>query len=239
MSIIQWFIMGIILAAELALIYPFVKSMIPQKTNRSLALKMVCSTAFLSLGVLARIFTNTDSIYSLVIIIALCLAWLGDFLLGLNGSKVYFVVGGFFFLLTHFCFITAFTYQSQTDAKKEVLGIFEILFSAALLVAFEIYNRSKKISLGKLHIPVLIYGLILTIMLAKSFLFSMTLFESGNFSAAVLVLLGAILFFVSDFTLTYTILEEKRKTDVKYKFINSLSYFLGQSLIALSIIAVK
>lgn len=237
MKFTEYLIMAAIFVLEMSLIYPFVKSMIPQKTNRSLFLKMVCSTSFLAIGILARVFTHTQSVYSLVIIIALCLAWVGDLLLGLNGSKVFFVVGGFFFLMTHFCYITAFS--TKTLPSAHILSVFDVVFSVCLLILFELYNRKKKISLGKLHIPVLIYGLILTIMLAKSLVLSKTLFETGAYTAAISVLLGATLFFVSDFTLTYTILEEKRKTDVKYKFINSLSYFLGQSLIAFSIIAIK
>lgn len=238
--IVEYLILLFIFAAEMSLIYPFVKSMIPQKTNKSLLIKMICSTAFLSIGILSKIFAHDHSVYAMLIVVALCLSWLGDLLLAVNGSKVYFVVGGFFFLLTHFCYILAFTFQSWKTARtKDAVGIFEIVFSVALLILFEIYNKKKRITLGKLHIPVLVYGLILTTMLAKSFLFSKTIFAGGETLAAVSVLLGAVLFFISDFTLTYTILEEKRKTDVKYKFINSLSYFFGQSLIAFSVMLIK
>lgn len=237
MNVFECLILTALFATQMGLIYPFVKSMIPQKTNKSLLLKMICSTSFLAIGILAKVFTHNQSVYSLVIIIALCLAWIGDLLLGLNGSKAFFVIGGFFFLLTHFCYITAFSLQASNSAH--VLSVFEIVFSVCLLILFEAYNKKKNISLGKLHIPVLIYGLILTTMLAKSFVFSKSLFMSGSVAAALSVLFGAVLFFISDFTLTYTILEEKRKTDVRYKFINSLSYFLGQTLIAFSIFAIK
>ncbi|MBQ7580238.1 MAG: lysoplasmalogenase [Clostridia bacterium] len=236
----KYLFLFIIFAVEMSLVYPFVKSMIPQKTNKSLLIKMICSTAFLSIGVLAKVFSENHGLYALLIVTALFLAWIGDLLLGLNGSKAYFVIGGFFFLLTHLCFIAAFTYKSwQAFDEKHALGVFEILFSVVMLILFEIYNRKKKISLGKMHIPVLVYGLILTVMLAKSFVFSKSLFMNGETNAAILVLFGALFFFISDFTLTYTILEEKRKTDVKYKFINSFSYFLGQSLMAFSILYIK
>lgn len=240
MNIFEIVLIAIVFIAQMALIYPFVKSMIPQKTNKSLAIKMICSTSFLAIGILAKLLSNSSGIYSLLIVAALCLAWVGDLLLGLNGSKIYFIIGGVFFLLTHFCYITAFTYSCQKDLSPgHAIGVFEIVFSLVLLALFEIYNKKKKISLGKLHMPVLIYGLILTIMLSKAIIFSQSLFSQKQPFAALIILFGAILFFVSDFTLTYTILEEKRKQDVRYKFINSLSYFLGQSLIAFSIILIK
>ena len=241
MALLSYSLIAVLFSLQIALIYPFAKSMIPQKTNFSLLLKMICSTSFLLIGLLARTVSHSTGVYPMLIIIGLCLSWIGDLLLGLNGSKVFFVVGGFFFLLTHFCYIAAFSYDSfKTSPEKNVIGIFDILFCLILVLFFEIYNRKKKIDLGKLRIPALVYALILTTMLAKAIGFSKQLFLLSNDRVtALLVLFGAILFFVSDFTLTYTILEEKRKADVKYKFINSLSYFLAQTLIALSIMTIK
>ena len=236
MTVFSCILIGILCVAELSLIYPFVKSMIPQKTNKSLLMKMICSTSFLLIGLLAEGLSHSGGMYSKIIIVGL---WVGDLLLGLNGSSGLFVTGGVFFLLTHFCYITAFSYNSFITTGGRVIGAFETVFSLTLLLLFELYNRKKKISLGKLHIPVLIYGLILTTMLAKSLVFSKDLIAASNYIPAVLVFFGAFFFFVSDFTLTYTILDEKRKNDVKYKFINSLSYFGGQTLIALSIIVIK
>ena len=234
---------AVLCIVELSLIYPFVKSMIPQKTAKSLLLKMICSTSFLLIGFLTTYSLNVYSLvskYPYIILTGLCLSWAGDLLLGLNGSKVWFITGGVFFLLTHFCYITAFSYVSLAFFERDgALGLFEICFCLILVLLFEIYNRKKGIKLGKLHIPVLIYALVLTTMLSKSIVLAKDLLSGGEYCPAALIFSGALLFFISDFTLTYTILEEKRKTDIKYKFINSLSYFAGQTLIALSIIFIK
>lgn len=240
MKTFQIVILALLFLSEIVLTPIFSYSMFPKKTNKSLFLKMICSSIFLLTGVLAKAFTANTSIYATLLIIAFCLSWVGDLMLGLNGSKVFFAVGGVFFMITHLLFIVSFTLKAkQLVPSLNYYGMLEFSVSAIFVAFFEIYNKKKNISLGKYHIPVLIYAVLLSSCVSKAYILMKNALMTGVHLASVTVFAGAVLFMISDFTLTYTILDESKKEDKEYKLLNSLSYFSGQFLIALSILFIK
>ena len=240
MSAFQTVIIAILFLIEIVFPPIFVSSMFRGKSNKSLFLKMICSTAFLLICILSKLFIHSTGIYSNLLTVALCLAWTGDLFLGINGSRIYFVIGGFFFLFTHFLLIIAFTSQSRLIAPSlHNYTVFDLTVSVLLIVFFEIYNKKKNLSLGKFHIPVLIYAFLLSTMLSKAYTLAKNAFISGIGLLPFFVFAGAILFFISDFTLTYTILDEKKKNDRAYKLLNSYCYFLGEALIASTVLFIK
>lgn len=221
---------------QMCFLFPFVKNMIPEKNNKSLIFKMICSTCFLSTGIISCVYFGTGT-YSSLIVAGLCLSWLGDLFLQIRGSKIYFLVGGIFFLLTHVLYICAFYSQFKPRlSSTKTIVIFDALLCIAVITCFELINKKKHISLKKFHAPVLIYACMLTTMLSEAFFLSRQFFIEGNISSGVLILIGAVLFFISDFTLAYSILDESKKINITYKFASSFSYFCAQTLLAISII---
>lgn len=230
---------GALCVIQLFFLFPFVKNMIPEKNNKSLVFKMICSTCFLLIGVISSVYLKGNGFYSSLIVAGLSLSWLGDLFLQIRGSKIYFAIGGAFFLLTHILYICAFYSQLKPLLPSTItIVFFDIVLYAAVITCFELINKNKNIKLGKFHVPVLIYAFMLTTMLSGAILLAKELFAEGLISSGILIFFGAVLFFISDFTLAYSILDEKKKINITYKFFSSFSYFCAQTLLALSIIFV-
>lgn len=226
------------LLIEAGFLYPFVKNTWPHETTTSLICKMVCSTMFLGVGILSKIISGNDSKFAMIVIIGLIFAWVGDLLLQLPGKAI-FVIGGAMFLITHICYIYAYTTQIKVfEPDRKFFNVWEILIAVAIVVLFDLYNRHLKVNLGKMRIPVWIYAFMLSTMVIKACSLGINLFKIGNITGALLIIIGAFCFFYSDVSLTYTMLEERRKGSFWYKFFNSLTYFTGQALIALSVMFV-
>jgi uncharacterized membrane protein YhhN len=125
------------------------------------------------------------------IITALIFSWIGDVLLQIkNGGYLYFLLGLISFLLTHILYAIVFfeTTGEFIFLKTKRLLLLVIIIYGALII----YTIMP--GLGKLQIPVTIYGIIITGMVVAA----LSRYGKVNETSYMLVFLGAVLFLISD-----------------------------------------
>ncbi|WP_425076995.1 lysoplasmalogenase [Psychroserpens sp. S379A] len=121
-------------------------------------------------------------------ILALVFSLIGDVALLFDGyNPIYFIVGLASFLLAHVMYVLVFL--KHRDSSKNSLGFIGLmLFYAAFLFYI------LKDGLGDLLIPVIVYMIVILSMSTSAFLRE----KQNNIASYNWVLLGAILFMVSD-----------------------------------------
>lgn len=208
---------------------------------KSFICKMICASMFLSVGLLAFFYTGNDSEFAKFLIIGLSSSWLGDLFLHVKqGSKVTFGIGMAFFAAAHVLYLIS--YSKATNLyfpDKKFLTIPEIICAIGIVVLLFVIFKSK----GKLifSAPIIsvfvIYGLILATMFVKAASFGIQYIIAGNSVFGGLTLaFGGALFFSSDITLVMIMMDEKLKKNYRLKDYNIGSYFLAQTLLALSVL---
>ncbi len=159
-------------------------------------------------------FDTSHSFYSTLIISGLVFGLVGDTFLMFPDN--YFMRGLISFLIGHIIYSFAFYFYVDTHNLLII-----ILIPAVLIL---IITRVVK-SIGKLKYPVLFYSSVLVLMLALAV--NVFIIEMNYW-----ILLGAILFFISDLVLAYN----KFIRQIKFAHLYILStYFCAQTLIALSV----
>ena len=158
--------------------------------------------------------------YSCGIILALLFSFGGDVALMFK-SKSAFMIGLILFLLAHIVYSIVFTIFSGF-VKADMISA-TILILLAIAIYFYLYS-----GLGGMKIPVFCYVLIISLMMNRA----ISTFNGDFFKQiqAILISLGAGLFYISDLILAIN----KFKTPFKYHRLNLIFYYSGQVLLALS-----
>ena len=163
---------------------------------------------------------NYNLSYTLGIILGLLFSFGGDIALMFK-SKRAFMIGLILFLIAHVVYSIVFTVYS--GFVKGDLYIAVVLILLAIIIYFYLYP-----GLEGMKIPVLIYVLVISFMVNRAISsFSGKFF---NYSQALLISIGAGLFYISDLILAVN----KFKKPLKYHRISLAFYYSGQLLIALS-----
>ena len=129
-----------------------------------------------------------SGIFFNLILFALLLSWAGDVLLQMKGM---FIPGLIFFLLAHIFYIAYFI---KTGKGKKGLLQLQPLIGIPVLLYILIFLWQLYPFLDALKIPVTVYGITIGAML----LMAINTKRKMNDDAAVLFLIGAILFVISD-----------------------------------------
>lgn len=142
--------------------------------------KMTASTCFV---VLSIAYGAVHSNYGLLILLGLIFSWWGDLFL-ISHSSLIFILGLFSFLFAHIAYCAAFiTYGVElSHALYAFIGV----MIPGLFILHWLYPY-----LGKMRLPVLLYILFITIMVALA---SAATLSTGN----LLIVIGAFLFLCSD-----------------------------------------
>ncbi|MBR5203490.1 MAG: hypothetical protein IKW45_09520 [Clostridia bacterium] len=223
----------------------------PEPTKKSLTFKMISATMFVSIGFIGMEMTDNQSFYSKVMLIGLVLGWIGDFFMHipnktdkpLNMPLVY--TGAASFLIGHIFYVYAFvksTIALMPDYKfftlAEIIAFFVIFVAFALMLEpvfkFKYENTFMKVTLH-------LYSVFLIVMLIKSCKFGVTYFMSGAENGIIgmlILVIGAILFFISDLTLGLRLLGGG-KGNKTIKTVSLYAYFFAQLLLATSILFIK
>lgn len=143
--------------------------------------------------------------------------------------RVPFVIGLSAFLVAHSCYIVGFV---RSPVSINLAGGF--LLIVLVIAGTQIYRRIltglKAAGMDRLKIPVMVYAIIIGLMLFSALL---TLTQSGWEAApALLVSLGALLFYISDTCLAcnkFVCPQQFNRTTIM------ITYHLGQLLIALGV----
>ncbi len=161
-----------------------------------------------------------DLNYTLMIILGLIFSFGGDIAL-IFKSKLAFLLGLVLFLIAHVVYSIVFTVYSGF-VKHDLISAM-ILVLLAIIIYFYLYP-----GLEKMKIPVLIYVVVISFMVNRAIsTFSGKFF---NYIQAVLISIGAGLFYISDLILAIN----KFRKPFKYHRISLAFYYSGQLLIALS-----
>ena len=110
-----------------------------------------------------------------------------------------------------------------------------IILIYAIFISFILLSTlicNKKLTINKYHLPGIIYCLIISFMLCKAI--SLITVNSLNLIAKSLVIIGATLFVISDYLLSLFLLNKNCPKFISR--LNLITYYLGQILIALSIL---
>lgn len=221
----------------------------PEPTKKSLACKMVAATMFVGIGFLGMEITGNESYYANTMLIGLILGWIGDLFMHIphppNNPRMSVVyIGATSFLIGHIFYVVAFVKSAMaltTEYKfftiPEIIAFFVIFIAFALMLEpvfkFKYANKFMKVTLH-------LYSIFLIVMLIKSCAFGISYFISGaeNGLLAMLILIaGAIFFFISDFTLGLRLIGGA-KGNKTVKTVSLYAYFIAQLLLATSILFV-
>lgn len=163
---------------------------------------------------------NYNLSYTLAIILGLLFSFGGDVALMFK-SKRAFMIGLILFLIAHVIYSIVFTVYSGFVEGDLISAL--ILILLAIIIYFYLYP-----GLEEMKIPVLIYIFVISFMMNRAI--STFSGEFFNNTQAVLISIGAGLFFISDLILAIN----KFKKPFKYHRISLAFYYSGQLLIALS-----
>ncbi len=222
----------------------------PEPTKKSLTCKMIAATMFVAIGVISMFTTGNTSQYAKMMIIGLLLGWFGDLFMHIphppgnpRMSVVYIGAGGF--LIGHIFYVAAFfkstvaiTGNNKFLSMPEIIAFFVIIIAFALMLepVFKFKFDSKF-----MQIALYIYSIFLVIMLVKSCNFGITYFTSGSENGLygmLILLVGGILFFISDLTLGIRLIGGG-KGNKTIKTVSLYAYFMAQLLLSTSILFIK
>lgn len=219
----------------------FLKVEIPQPSKKSLILKLTCSTIFLANAVLAMFCAGNYSNYTFFILVGLCFSWVGDFLLHYKTTENFFIAGVLIFLCGHICYIAAFLNVQEAyfpsapflDFTEAFLMIGGICFSQ-----FRLYTHRAEY--GKAFLPCTVYMNVIMIMLVKALSLSIRFMLNNSIEKAlftgIILILGAGLFTLSDFTLALLRFTHRYSKSYAIRKVNIWTYFFAQMFLGLTIL---
>lgn len=198
---------------------------------------------FTAIGIMTAVYAKNRSSFAMFMIIGLMFSWIGDLFLHIKGKK-YFIIGFLAFASAHIFYLTAYSRAtSMYFPERKFLQLWEIITALAIeIVLIGYYRIIHKMSLkSEGMIAAIVYGLVLIPMTLKAVVFSYE-FIKGGFPNAVYAGIclagGSVLFFLSDTSLVLLMFNEKFTSNHRLKDYNIVTYFLGQTLLGLSMLFV-
>ncbi len=212
---------------------PYVKSAFPKKTGRSLRMKMTLSTLFVIAAAASAAAKGNASPFALLMLAGFAFAWAGDFILGRGDGSKLFLSGLASFFFTHVFYIAATFFAAKhffpSGPVITLSGIAAGFIAAALVVLLSVKRKAR---FHGLLVPAASYTAVLITMFAQACSFGIRLFAQNK--AAIIFPLGAFFFVFSDVTLGMTRFRMHKKV-FPFCAVCSVSYFVGQLLLALSL----
>jgi uncharacterized membrane protein YhhN len=183
--------------------------------------KPISTVIVIAMAVLSLFEISQNITYTAGVLAGLTLSLGGDIALMFHENRKAFTIGLALFLLAHIAYTVVFILLGRSSS-------FDIPVTAALLAAGAGFYFLIKPNLGKMQIPVLAYIAVISLMVSRatSTLASPVFAENQ----ARMIILGAILFYVSDIILA----ANRFWKPWKYQRISLAFYYCGQMLIALS-----
>ncbi|MEI6577993.1 MAG: lysoplasmalogenase [Eubacteriales bacterium] len=219
----------------------FLKASWPNRTKKSLALKMVCATLYIFAGFCAVKISGNTTIFARLVVYGLVMGWVGDFFLHVSNKPVYFLIGLISFLGGHICYISAYCWAiGNYFPEADFFDPFEVsafIFLFGIVIAYMVIQKMK---LRAALVPILIYTLILIFMVVKASSLGLRLvFESSaNALICSMLMSGALLFAASD-SILGIMKFNGQSNNRKMKVFNIVTYFSAQILLACTILFVS
>jgi len=230
------------IALEFVFVPLFLKAMWPKKTKKSLALKMVCTMLFISIGFLAVKITGNTTMFASLMLWGLVLGGIGDFFLHAGSKPAFFIVGLTSFLAGHICYISAFWWVvTKYFPEVRFISPLEITAIVVIYAGFVGYSFYKHIDFGVALVPVILYSATLTTMFVKASSLGIRLAIASIPNAAlicVILIAGSLQFLMSD-SLWANINFNGHKKSRPMKNANIITYFGAQVLLACTILVIS
>jgi uncharacterized membrane protein YhhN len=175
----------------------------------------------MAVALLSLLETGQNLTYTIGVTIGLFLSFGGDVALMFQENRKAFMLGLFFFLFAHLAYTGVFSLLGRFTTWD----FFSIVLLTAAGVGFYVLIRPE---LGKMRVPVIIYIVVISVMVSRA---SSTL-KSPVFinSQAIMIVSGAVLFYLSDVILA----ANRFWKPLKYNRVSLAFYYSGQLLIALA-----
>lgn len=215
----------------------FVKAQMNGPCAKSMLLKMTGATGYVAIGLLG-VYLSGDgfSTFDKVILGALIASWLGD--LFLHSTKMWSIVIGFLgFLSAHFFFIASYSTElAVLNPEKGFFVPWQIAAVLVLVVLFLVFSARSGFSFsGIIKVGIIFYGAVITTMMCKAVQLGYTSVAAGAENGviiAVAAIVGALLFCMSDFTISILMFVDGAKKNIPLKMFNMLTYFAAELLLA-------
>ena len=201
-------------------------------------IKCVCSGWFILTGIASAAFSGGVSAYALFVLLGLTASFWGDFFLQLEDQEKYFVVGVFCFMAAHLLYITAFSLAAEKlFPERPFLSFWQAAAVAVVMAGLLIMILTARLKLGKMFVPGMMYIAAISLMFVKAVSLGLFAFFSlpalTGTAALVTLCSGALLFVISDTVLVFIVFGGK--SSLRMTAVNLYTYFIAQTLLALSV----
>ena len=206
---------------------------------RSLILKMVCASMFVLVGAFS-LKKSGSTPYAQFMLYGLICAWFGDLFLHIQGKAKppCMVIGVLAFLSAHIMYLIAFSKElARVSPEAKMFTVGAVIFVAATLVIYTIVIFLTKTPMNPALLGLYVYAIFLTFMCFTALRLSAFVYPTSRFGALLLGT-GAILFVFSDASLGILMFNNKLKTNFPLKIFNIGTYFIGQLMLAATILTV-
>jgi uncharacterized membrane protein YhhN len=192
--------------------------------------KTLASVLFLATAIFSMYQAGKDTNYTIMVLTALTSGMLGDIFLSVDGlvfekyRNYFMVIGAICFGMGHILFSAIFL---------SLVGSFEyylLIIMAIIPILLFLMSKMAKINFGKFTIPVYVYSIMLSLMLITG----INLFIQNGTIGALLILIAAILFTISDSCLALKEFAYKGRHKPLI-YIVLITYYIAQNLFALTV----
>ena len=193
----------------------------------SIYAKSVTSAMFVIMGLVNLIHVlkigTKNKKFCIFMFIGLFFAFLGDVLL-----EIIFIVGAGFFALGHIFFLIAYCFISKFNWKDILYSAIIFVPSLAIILFVPIFNFESIL----MQVVCVVYALIISLMVGKS----VANYIKTRSKFCLVVLIGSVLFFFSDFMLLFNYFAFHH---IAFSALCLTSYYLAEVLLAYSILNSK
>ncbi len=202
-------------------VFFLIRAELAEKKRQIYILKPISTLTVIAVALLSFLKPAQNQTYAVGVLLGLLLSFGGDMALMFQESRKAFVVGLVLFLLAHVAYAVVFALLGCSSA-------WDVLSALVLLAVGVGFYTLIKSNLGPMRVPVIVYIVVISVMVnrAVSTLVS-PVFGGGQ---AVMVTVGAVLFYISDVILA----AGRFWKPWKYHRISLAFYYSGQLLIALA-----
>jgi uncharacterized membrane protein YhhN len=187
-------------------------------------LKAITSIFFVLIAIAGYKYNKKNKKYFSYLFAGLIFSLTGDVFLAVSNKGVFLILGLVSFAITHVLYTTAFCNLVAIELKDIGLALVIAIPTVCVLAIKDGFDFAG------IFLPVVLYTILISIMVAKAF--SLLKFRRGNLPSIVLIITGAVLFFISDFILVFYLFYTPRFEILGY--LNLILYYLGQGVLAIS-----
>ncbi len=241
---VLWILFAVCIVLEIIFTPLFLNAQWPGMCLKSLIYKMICSTAFVSIGVLSMLIAGNTSTYAIMMLVGLVFGWLGDYFLHAKPTNTYFGLGLVSFMVGHIVYIACYIRTLPVISPDyNMFNFVEIITAVLLLTGAVVLAIKFKVAFSTklLQFGVILYTIVLVVMFIKATSLGVNYCLTGasdGILAVIVLALGSLCFVLSDGSLGI-ILFGGQKKNKPLKVFNIVTYFAGQAMLASSILFIK